>query len=80
MILRSWSKVKLHGAIFLGFGLKETKIVPNIMKVSMQSYLPNAQIKLQSNFNSEKLVKSKTPMCGFAKVWSKGGENISERW
>ena len=49
------------------------------MKVSMHSYLPNAQIKLQSNFNSEKLVKSETPSFDSTKVWLKGGENGSEK-
>ena len=48
------------------------------MKVGMHSYLRNAQINLQSNFNSEKLVKSETPLCGFAKVGPKEGENILE--
>ena len=42
----------------------------------MHSYLPNAQINLWSNFNSEKLVKSETPLCCFAKVGLKAGENI----
>ena len=44
------------------------KIALNIVKVGMHSYLPNAQINLRSNFNSEKLVKSETLLCGFAKV------------
>ena len=39
------------------------KIAPNIVKVGMHSYLPNAQINLLSNFNFEKLVKSETPLC-----------------
>ena len=55
-----------------------TKIALNIMKVGMHSYLPNAQINLWSNFNSEKLVKSETLLCGFAKLGPKGGENILE--
>ena len=50
----------------------------NIMKLSMHSYLPNAPINLQLNFNFEKLVKRETPLCGFAKVGLKGGENILE--
>ena len=45
-------------------------------KVGMHSYLPNAQINLRSNFNSEKLVKSETPLHCFAKVGLKAGENI----
>ena len=48
------------------------------MKVSMQSYLPNAPINLRLNFNFEKLVKRETPLCVFAKVGIKGGENILE--
>ena len=48
------------------------KIAPNIMKVSMHSYLPNASINLRLNFNFEKLVKRETSLCGFAKVGLKG--------
>ena len=44
----------------------------------MDSYLPNALINLRLNFNFEKLVKRETPLCGFAKVGLKGGENILE--
>ena len=44
----------------------------------MDSYLPNALINLRLNFNFEKLVKCETPLCGFAKVGLKGGENILE--
>ena len=46
------------------------------MKVSMHSYLPNALINLRLNFNFEKLVKCETPLCSFAKVGLKVGENI----
>ena len=53
-------------------------MAPNIMKVSMHSYLPNAPINLPLNFNFEKLVKRETPLCGFWKVGLKGGENILE--
>ena len=56
-----------------------TKIALNIVKVGMHSYLPNAQINLRSNFNSEKLVKSETPFCCFTKVGLKVGENILQR-
>ena len=45
----------------------------------MHSYLPNAQINLQSNFNFEKLVKHETPLCSFAKGGLKVGENNSQR-
>ena len=55
-----------------------TKISPNIMKVSMYSYLPNAPINLRLNFTLEQLVKRETPFCDFAKVGVKGGENILE--
>ena len=55
-----------------------TKISPNIVKVVMHSYQPNVPIILRSNFNSVKLVKSETPLCGFSKVGIKGGENILE--
>ena len=48
------------------------------MKDSMQSYLPNAPINIQLNFNFEKLVKRETSLCSFAKVGLKGGENILE--
>ena len=49
------------------------------MKVSMHSYLPNAPINLQLNFNFEKLVKRETSLCSFAKVGLKVGESISQR-
>ena len=55
-----------------------TKIAPNIVKFGMHSYIPNAQIHLQSNFNFEKLYKGETSLCGFAKVGLKGGKNILE--
>ena len=55
-----------------------TEIAPNIMKVSMHTYLPNAPINLRLNFRFEKLLKHETPLRGFAKVWLKGGENILE--
>ena len=48
------------------------------MKVSMHSYLPNAPINIQLNFNFEKLVKRETSLCSFAKVGLKAGENISQ--
>ena len=44
------------------------------MKVVLHYYLPNANINLRSNFNSEKLVKSETLLYGFAEVGIKGGE------
>ena len=78
-ILRSWSKGKLHRAVLLGFGLKESKITMNILKVGVHSYLPNAHLNLWSNFNSEKLLKSETLSCGFTKIGVKVGENSSKR-
>ena len=44
----------------------------------MHSYFPNAELNLRLNFNFEKLVKRETPLCGFAKVGLKGGENTLE--
>ena len=70
--------MKLHRAVLLVFGLKESKITMNIMKVGVHSYLPNAHLILCSNSNSKKLVKSETTSCIFAKVGVKGGENNSE--
>ena len=58
-----------------------TKINSNIMEIGLQCYLPNAKINLQSNFNSEKLVKSETLLYGVAEVGIKGGEifwNVSK--
>ena len=49
-----------------------TNIAPNILKVGVHSFLPNAQKNLRSNFNSEKLVKSETSLCGLTKVGVKG--------
>ena len=48
------------------------------MKVSMNSYLPNASINIGLNFNFKKLVKRETPLYGFDKVGIKGGGNILE--
>ena len=42
------------------------------MKVGVHYYFPNAHINLSSNFNSEKLVKSETPSCGFTEIGLKG--------
>ena len=58
-----------------------TKITSNIVKVGVHWYLPNAKINLQSNFNSEKLVKSETLLYSFAEGGIKGGEifwNVSK--
>ena len=71
--------MKLLRAVSTGLGLKGIKIARNIMKVSMHSYLPNAPINLRLNVNFEKLVKRETPLCSFAMVGLKVGENISQR-
>ena len=66
---------------FLDQPLITTKITSNIMKVGVHYHLPNAQINLRSNFNSEILVKSETQLYGFVEVGIKGGEifwNISK--
>ena len=65
LILISWSKVKLHHAVLLWFGLKMSKIALNIVKVGTHSYFPNAHWNLWLNFNSNKLVKSETQSCTF---------------
>ena len=46
LILRSTSKVKLHRTVLLGFGLKELKITPNIVKVGVHTYHPNPHQKI----------------------------------
>ena len=51
-----------------------TKINSNIVEIGVHCYLPNAKINLRSNFNSEKLVKSKTLLYGFVEVGIKGGK------
>ena len=78
-ILGVWSKVKLHHAVSIRFVLKEGKIALNIMTYGMHSYLPNGHLNLRSNFNLEKLAKSETLSCAFAKVGLKGCENSSEQ-
>ena len=74
-----WSKLKIGHAVSLRFGLKEGKRALNITKFGMHSYLPNEHLNLRSNFNSEKLVKSETSSCGFAKIGVKWGEYSSKR-
>ena len=78
-ILRSWSKAKLHRVVLLGFGLKESKITLNIMKVGVHSHLANADLNLWSNFNSDIFVKSETPSCTFTRIGVIRGENSSKR-
>ena len=72
-IPRIWSKLKLHHAVSLRFGLKEGKIALNITKFGMHYFLPNGHINLRSNFNSKKLVKiSDVSLCDFTKALLKG--------
>ena len=73
-ILGIWSKVKLHHAVSLRFGLKEGNRALNITKFARHSYLPNGHLNLWSYFNSKKLVKRETLSCDFAKVALKGSE------
>jgi len=62
-ILRSWSKVKLHRAVLLGFGLKVLKIALNIVKVGVHFYLSNRhpnldQISIPRNWSEVKLCRA----------------------
>ena len=51
-ILRSWSKAKLDRAVFLGFGLKESKITLNIMNVGEHcSKVKHLKISIIRNFS-----------------------------
>ena len=70
--------MKLHRVILLGIGLKQLKIALSIVKVGVHSYLPNAHLNQSSNFNSQKLVKSETSLCGFTKFVVEECENSSE--
>ena len=70
--------MKLHDVVSLRFGLKEAKIAMNIKQFGIHSYLTYGHLNLRSNFNSEKLVKSETSSCAFAKVALKGSENSME--
>ena len=71
-ILGIWSKVKLCHAVSLGLGINVLKIVWNIMKVGMHACLLNMHPNLWWNFNSEKLVKSKTSLCDITVVGLNG--------
>ena len=55
-----------------GWGLKGVKIAQNIVKVGVHAYLSNGHPNLWSNFNFEKLIRSETPSCIFARVGLKG--------
>ena len=76
-ILRNCSKVKLHCTVSLGLGLKEVKIAWNIVKVGVHACVSNGKPNLSSSFSFEKLFKSESPPCGFARFWLKWGENSS---
>ena len=78
LITRIWSNVKFHHVVLLRFVLKEEKIALNITIFGMHSYLPNGHLNIQSNFNSDKMVKSETSSCVLTKVALKGSENSSE--
>ena len=80
-VLRSWSKVKLHRAVLLGFSLKELKIAPNIVKFGLHCYLLNVHLDLWSNFKTEKLVKSETPLLQFSQGWGeRGWKQLATSW
>ena len=67
-IPRNCSKPKLCCTVSIGLGLKEVKIAHNVGKVSVNACLSNGHPNLLSSFNSEKLVKSEPPSCGFDRV------------
>ena len=71
--------MKLRHAVSIGLGLKGDKIAENVVKVGVHSYLSNMHQNLSSSFNSENLVKAKTPSCSFVRVWFKDAENSSQR-
>ena len=59
LVLRSCSKVNLRHATSLGFGLKEVKIDLNMVKFCVHGFLPNGNLNLWLNFNSENWSKVK---------------------
>ena len=77
-VLRNYSKVNLRCAVSLGLGLKGVKIAWNVAEVGVHACLSNGHQNLWSSLNSEKLVKSETPSCGFVRVWLKGAESSSK--
>jgi hypothetical protein len=78
-IPRSCSKLKLDREFSVDLGLKGGKITRNITKVGVSTCLPMGNSNLFSNFNSEKLVKVKTPPCVFARLALKWCEISLER-
>ena len=77
-IVRKLSKVKVHRAFSLEFGLKRVQIGQNITKFGVHGCISNRHPNLSSNFNFGNLIKSETSPCGFSKVWLKGGIKNSE--
>ena len=59
-IARKLSKVKLHRAFSLEFGLKRLQIAQNIAKFGFHACISTGHPNLCSNFNSGNLVKSET--------------------
>ena len=70
--------MKLRLAVSIGLGLKGVNIAQNVAKVGVHACLSNMHPNLSSSFNSENLVKAKTPSCSFVRVWLKDVENRSQ--
>jgi len=60
------------------FGLKGVKIAQDIANVGVHACLLIVHPNKWSNFNSEKLVKSETPLCDFTRVGFKESQNNSK--
>ena len=73
-IVRKLSKVKLRRAFSLEFGLKRVQLAQIIEKIGVHACISSGHPNLSSNFNSEKLVRSETPSCIFARVGLEGVE------
>ena len=71
-IARKLLKVKLHRVFSLEFSLKRVQIAQNIAKIGVHACISNRHPNLWSNFNYEKLVRSETPSCIFARVGLEG--------
>jgi len=59
-------------------GLKGVKIAQNVTKVGVHACISNGHPNLWSNFNCEKIVKSETSSCIFARFRLKAGPNSSK--
>ena len=68
LIKGNWSIEKLRHVVQLRFGLNGVKIAQDIAKVGVHACLQIMDTDKWSNFNSEKLVKSETPLCDFTRV------------